>query len=359
MKRTFFLFWAFLLTVTELLQAQAPCTTPMPTARFRQKYDMIVSLSSEVQRLNRAKGLAKDEYLSSSQVKELADLFINDYNRLDFVQTAYGHITDKENFYEVYDAFAYLSNAMRLYDFVHSVQQPPPPPPLVVVTEPQFPALNYPDYNNYMGPSSCHPPLAENDFIVIIKEVFNQNSEAARLLIAGQVVQSNCLSTAQVMKTASLLSLENNRLSLVKTAFGHTYDVGNYTSLTQLFTHLPYRNSLMEFINENATPPPPPPPPPCSVNHEELTQVLESINKQSFNSTKVTVAKQIIIAKKCFKTSQIKEILKLFSFEDSKLEMAKFAYDFCTDKQNYFSVNDVFSYSSSVEELAKFVNGKH
>ena len=87
--------------------------------------------------------------------------------------------------------------------------------------------------------------------------------------------------------------------------------------------------------------------------------VKDAISKQSFNSTKVTVAKQVIAAKQCFSADQVREIVKLFSFEDSRLEIAKYAYDYCIEKRNYFKVNDAFSFSSSTEELAKYINSKH
>ena len=85
---------------------------------------------------------------------------------------------------------------------------------------------------------------------------------------------------------------------------------------------------------------------------------MASIRKESFNSTKVTLAKQILRSKQCFTTVQIREMLKLFSFDDSRLEMAKFAWEFTTDRDNYYQVADVFTFSSSKEELMKFLEGR-
>lgn len=60
------------------------------------------------------------------------------------------------------------------------------------------------------------------------------------------------------------------------------------------------------------------------------------------------------MAKKCFTVSQIKSIVKTMSFENDKLEVAKYAYDYCIDKQNYYQLSDVFDFSSSTTDLMNF-----
>ena len=83
----------------------------------------------------------------------------------------------------------------------------------------------------------------------------------------------------------------------------------------------------------------------------------ESINSKSFEDSKMTVAKQVAKAN-CLSCNQIKEILSLFSFEESKLTFAKFAYDFCYNKAEYYTINDVFSFESSIDDLNKYIESK-
>ena len=47
-----------------------------------------------------------------------------------------------------------------------------------------------------------------------------------------------------------------------------------------------------------------------------------------------------------------------FGFEETKLEFAKYAYDFCTEKNKYYMVGDKFSFSSSKDELNEYLEGK-
>lgn len=82
-----------------------------------------------------------------------------------------------------------------------------------------------------------------------------------------------------------------------------------------------------------------------------------SISSKGFDDTKLSTAKQAIKAN-CMSTAQIKEVMSLFGFEDSRLDFAKYAYDYCSDKNNYYTVSDVFSFSSSADELNKYLESK-
>ena len=56
-----------------------------------------------------------------------------------------------------------------------------------------------------------------------------------------------------------------------------------------------------------------------------------------------------------FTTVQVKEIVQLFSFENSKLDIAKHAYKNTIDKGNYFTVADCFTFSNNKDELMRYI----
>ncbi len=80
-----------------------------------------------------------------------------------------------------------------------------------------------------------------------------------------------------------------------------------------------------------------------------------SISSKSFEDSKVTVAKQVIDAN-CLSTRQVKEIMQLMTFEENKLTIAKYAYNKTTDPNNYFQLNDAFTFESSIDELNAYIN---
>jgi hypothetical protein len=89
----------------------------------------------------------------------------------------------------------------------------------------------------------------------------------------------------------------------------------------------------------------------------DINEVTQTLKKQSFESTRVTLAKQII-SSRCLLVSQVIAILNQFTFESNKVDLAKYAYGYTYDRDNYFKVNDVFTFSSSVDELAKYIQSR-
>ena len=87
---------------------------------------------------------------------------------------------------------------------------------------------------------------------------------------------------------------------------------------------------------------------------EDFASAKASISSKSFEDSKLTLAKQIA-ASNHLTSKQVKEIMQLFSFEDSKLDFAKFAYKYVYDPNNYYIVNDAFKFSSSIDELNEFI----
>jgi len=94
-----------------------------------------------------------------------------------------------------------------------------------------------------------------------------------------------------------------------------------------------------------------------AVSSADLASGKKSITSSSFSDTQMKTAK-IFTKNNCLSVAQIKEIVGIFSFEASKIEYAKYAYDYCVDKKNYYQLNDAFSFSSSSDELNVFLESK-
>jgi len=112
-------------------------------------------------------------------------------------------------------------------------------------------------------------------------------------------------------------------------------------------------------VNPKPAPPAPAAEQGCTtpMSASDFNNAKESVKKQAFAENKMKIAKQFT-KNNCLSVAQVKEVIGLFSFENDKLEYAKFAYNFTVDKKNYFQVNDVFSFSSSVDELNEFIESK-
>lgn len=92
-----------------------------------------------------------------------------------------------------------------------------------------------------------------------------------------------------------------------------------------------------------------------AVSYESFQSMKQSLRRENFENTRLTLAKQMM-ERNYFETAQVKEMLQLFSFESNRLELAKHAYRNTVDKNNFYGVYDVFSFSSSRDELSRYIN---
>lgn len=343
------------------LVAQTPQAKPgkkaerIPEQTYKKYYDIFYAQPNDKQRITETKTWIGDYYLTSAQVKNLAQAFYSDEERLAFAMMAYPMVVDKENFYEVYDVFAYFSTVFRLHDFIHGLNAAQPANPTNNLV---FPNLNYPNWSNYQGPRGCTAPVADEDFMYLANQVANEPNEQSRLDIARDITRQNCMAVADIMRIASLLQMEPNRLKYFKSVHNYAFDVLNFEACTQLLSQPSLKNELLDYLHETLPPhgnDPMPPVIPCLVSPIDFDQIKASIQKQSFNNTRLTLGKQIVSAKKCFTALQIKELTKLFDFESSKLEFAKYAFDYCIDFENYYLVTESFDFESSKSDLLKYI----
>ena len=94
---------------------------------------------------------------------------------------------------------------------------------------------------------------------------------------------------------------------------------------------------------------------PRPMSPSDFESAKNTIVSKSFDDTKLTISKQII-GSNCLLSTQVKEIMLLFSFENTRLDLAKYSYDKTYDQGNYFKLNDAFTFESSISELNNYIN---
>lgn len=80
----------------------------------------------------------------------------------------------------------------------------------------------------------------------------------------------------------------------------------------------------------------------------------ETLIKERFDNSKLAIARQVI-DQNYFSADQVKQLAQLFSSDNSKLDIVKYAYRNTVNKQDYFLLYDVFTFSTSKEELASYI----
>jgi hypothetical protein len=94
-----------------------------------------------------------------------------------------------------------------------------------------------------------------------------------------------------------------------------------------------------------------------AMSKDAFATAKNNISGKSFEDSKLTVAKQIAKSN-CLTAQQISEILKVFGFEDTRLDFAKYAYDFCYNQNEYYLINESFQFESTIEELDAYLATK-
>jgi Domain of unknown function (DUF4476) len=77
------------------------------------------------------------------------------------------------------------------------------------------------------------------------------------------------------------------------------------------------------------------------------------VTAETFDKDKMRVAKQVTTNGGCLTAQQISMVTSAFTFENDKLDYAKFAYPYCADPKNYSILNSQFTFDSSKRELGK------
>lgn len=86
---------------------------------------------------------------------------------------------------------------------------------------------------------------------------------------------------------------------------------------------------------------------------QSFEMLKRALVRENFENSRLEIVKQTI-DRNNFTASQVRQLALLFAFENNKLELAKYAYRKTVDKNNYFVIYDVFSFSRSKEELVDY-----
>ena len=91
---------------------------------------------------------------------------------------------------------------------------------------------------------------------------------------------------------------------------------------------------------------------------EQLGMVMRVLEKQSFDDKKLEIA-ELCVTLGHFCVDDLARMAKVFSFDENRLHFLIYAYDYCEDPQNYYSLRDVFSFRSNFDTMMETVQPGH
>lgn len=261
-----------------------------------------------------------------------------------------------------------------------------------------------------VGPPAMH----QEQFRRALDQIRYQSFDDGRLSVARQVARNNNLRSRQVMRIMKQFSFESTRLKFAKFAYrsGSVVDAHNYHIVNEAFSFSSSVRKLDQFISSVGRPaqsvggscgtgvstyqsgtltvsggvvpsggyhnsgtvgynsgshgggyysgshggmnPAPAHHAAAGFSTQEFNCLINDLRQICFDSERLAVAKRKVCTRS-LKSCEVVRIMHLFSFESNKLDFAKAAYLQTCDKQNYYLVNDAFSFSSSVRNLECYI----
>jgi hypothetical protein len=98
------------------------------------------------------------------------------------------------------------------------------------------------------------------------------------------------------------------------------------------------------------------PPPTISItamDAADFNERLNAVKKEHFDRERMDKAKSVFDGEN-FSTSQVCTVMKVFSFDDARLNFAKYAWHNTIDKKNFYKAQDQLSFSSYKKELQEY-----
>ena len=284
-----------------------------------------------------------NNYFSTEQVRQLLLLISSESNRLALAKSAYLRVIDPENFTMLYNVFNSISSRDEMNTYIRNNNNN------------NNNDNDHGNWNNNNG--SYKTPMADYQFSQLLQSVnseYYQNNKIAAISNAFNIT-SNYFSTTQIRQLLSLITSDNEKLTLAKLSYARVTDQSSFSTLSDLFYSQSIRQDFNNFVNANGnnnngsyakTP----------MADYQFSQLIQSVNDQYYQANKVsTINNAISTSNTYFSTAQIRQLLSLISAENDRLILAKLAYLRVSDPPNFTSLYDLFYNQSSKNDLNNYV----
>jgi hypothetical protein len=218
---------------------------------------------------------------------------------------------------------------------------------------------------------NCRGPINPRMFQTQLLQLRGLPQESARFRTAMDNFGPFCLSSAQVFQVCQLLGQDAYRIDFAYSGHQRVLDPENFYDVYdsfELFSSAFRLHDLIGGVGIEMVPIPQPlpvpepepiPVPVCEVSAQDMAEIKDLVKAATFKDSMEKQAKMMVKSKQCFRADQIVDLLSVFSYDDSKLNVAKYAFDYCVDTQNYYRVVNSFSFKSYKDDLTRFIEERN
>jgi hypothetical protein len=165
-------------------------------------------------------------YFTTNQVVQLLQLINAENFRLQLSKLSYRSVTDRSNFYQVYELLNSQAGKDELVAYVNN-------------------------YNEGGNPNSTMNNVNFNNLYQTIQQQWPLNTQMNSLTNAFNNT-SNYFTTYQASQLIQIVSAESNRLQLAKISYRRITDQNNFNQIYNLLSTQASKNELSAYINNNS-----------------------------------------------------------------------------------------------------------
>ena len=176
-------------------------------------------------RMTVAKTAISNNYFKTAQVRQLAQLFSFEDDKMQVVKLAYAKTVDRSNYYQLSDLFSFSSNKEALSRFIQE------------------------NSNQYNNGSTERTVISDNEFSRLKSKIQSTFSESSRLTAARQAIDGNYFTAGQVKDLVVLFSNDSTKLEMAKYAYGKTINQADYLLyLSNVFALRTSKDELERYV---------------------------------------------------------------------------------------------------------------
>ncbi len=199
--------------------------TAMTDASFESLKKALQQEKFTSSRMTLAKTAISSNYFKTEQVRQIAQFFSFDDDKMQVVKQAYAKTVDRSNYYQLSSLFSFSSNKDELARFIQENQ--------------------YRYDNGYQD----RTVISDNEFSKLKNNVRFSSSDNARLMILKQNIDGSYFTAAQVKELVLLLSYESAQLEIAKYAYGKTVNQADYLLyLNDVFVSKTSKEELSRYV---------------------------------------------------------------------------------------------------------------
>jgi len=176
-------------------------------------------------RMTVAKTAISSNYFRTDQVRQMAQLFTFEDDKMQVVKQAFAKTVDRSNYYQLADLFSFSSNKEELSRFIRE------------------------NNNRYDNGYSERSVISNEELTRVKNKLKSTFSENIRLTAAKQAVDENFFTAEQVKDMVLLLATDAGKLEIAKYAYGKTVNQADYLLyLNDVFASRSNRDELARYV---------------------------------------------------------------------------------------------------------------